>query len=86
MAILQAILTGHLPLLAELKMAVEEANQRAEKEEREKNEEILRQTAERLKQEQQQQAKLEEQAKQEEEKKVWDIMSMVREPALTLAS
>ena len=69
MDLLQAHLTGHLPLLAELKVAVEEANQRAEKEESEK---LLRQAAERLQQEQQ--AIAEKQAKLEqavEQKLVW---------------
>ena len=70
MDLLQAEITGHLPLLAELKVAVEEANQRAEKEEREK---LLKEAAERLQQEQQAISEKQTQLEQPvEQKMVWN--------------
>ena len=79
MDLLQAEITGHLPLLAELKVAVEEANQRAEKEEREK---LLKEAAERLQQEQQAISEKRTQLEQPvEQKMVWNADIHVWEPA-----
>ena len=73
---LQAQLSGYLPKVVDLKATIEEINQRGEKEARQ-NEELLRQTAEKLK-EQERQAKekekeiekeKEEERKREREKK-----------------
>ena len=62
---LQAKLSGYLPKVVDLKATIEEINQRGEKEARQ-NEELLRQTAEKLK-EQERQAKEKEVEKEKEE-------------------
>ena len=62
---LQSRLSGLQPKVVELKVAIDEINQRGEKEERQ-NEELLRQTAEKLEQEK----KAKEKAEEEQRKRI----------------